>query len=484
MTEYNGKTERVLYKKRGKRVDLPVIPKLMQTQEDDAKAMVEFGRLCIYSEPGTGKTLTALRALELMQLKTGYIPETIVFCPLNAVTNWLEWAVAYSDATNLGWKIQLIENSMDDIRADATFLVCKYGTMSQKTCPILHDFKEWEADAIILDESDNACSATSVRGQRIHGVLLKGKEGGIWPMTGTPIRRYSDDLALPLLTMFPAEMAEYGIHSRTGFKAKFCKVRLMRLPHMKFGVETVYANQNMDKLHDLLYGGDEPLAIRRLLKDVAKNLPTITETVIHLGVSLSRKYKDQEKKALENDMDYAAFATSEVLPPNMATTRRMLGEEKVDASSNHIIEHLQGMRANGDKSGVLALYWHKAVGVASQDAIEYAGFRVGLISGGTSMARRALLEREFNAGMLDILIGQIATMGMAINLQHGGHTVFFIERDWSRARHIQAMGRVHRLGQISHVNVYELVVDCKMEALNTMILHRKGVQTLEIIDAE
>ena len=233
MTEYSGKTAKIHYRKRGKRVDMPAIPKLMDTQEEDAQAMVDFGRLMIHSEAGTGKTLTALRAVELMQRGLDYLPQVIIFCPLNAVMNWLEWSVSFSDDRELGWEVQLIENGKDIIHPDATILVCKYGTISQKNCAILHHLVEWKADAIIMDESDNACSETSRRGQNLHHVLLKGRDDmGIWPMTGTPIRRYSDDLALPLLTMYPKELKVKGINSRAGFKAQFCKVRMMKLPHM------------------------------------------------------------------------------------------------------------------------------------------------------------------------------------------------------------------------------------------------------------
>jgi len=288
---------------------------------------------------------------------------------------------------------------------------------------------------------------------------------------------------LPLTSLFPDIMRSHGLETQSEFRKRFCKTKLLRLPHMRQYKETVYGNRNMEELNLILYDKKEPLAIRRKLVDVAVNLPPITETVIHMDIKLSHSYRESEIAALDAmDGSTFDFASSEVLPPSMVTVRRKLGEEKVGPACDHIIEYIRGMRANGDKSGVFILYWHKATGASSRDAIEQAGFSVARIGGGTSISKRAQIERRFNDGDLSVLIGQIASVGMSINLQSGGNTVFFIERDWSRARHIQAMQRMYRLGQDKPVLVYDLVADCEIERINTMILMRKAIGALEVID--
>jgi SNF2 family DNA or RNA helicase len=76
--------------------------------------------------------------------------------------------------------------------------------------------------------------------------------------------------------------------------------------------------------------------------------------------------------------------------------------------------------------------------------------------------KKDALQRDFNEGRLDVLVGQIAAMGVSLNLQHGGNRIVVVEEDWSPAIMDQFYARLHRIGQTEHVHVDILQSDDKL----------------------
>ena len=79
----------------------------------------------------------------------------------------------------------------------------------------------------------------------------------------------------------------------------------------------------------------------------------------------------------------------------------------------------------------------------------------------------------FNAGEIDVIVGQIAAMGVSLNLQGGSHIVV-IEQDWSPALMSQFYARCHRIGQKDHVHVDILESDTKLDKAVRKIAQRKA----------
>ena len=60
-----------------------------------------------------------------------------------------------------------------------------------------------------------------------------------------------------------------------------------------------------------------------------------------------------------------------------------------------------------------------------------------------------------------MLVGQIAAMGVSLNLQGGSH-IIELETDWSPAVMAQFRARCHRMGQKNHVHVDVFESDTKL----------------------
>ncbi len=67
-------------------------------------------------------------------------------------------------------------------------------------------------------------------------------------------------------------------------------------------------------------------------------------------------------------------------------------------------------------------------------------------------------ERDWNAGLIDILLAHPASCAYGLNLQQGGHHVIWFGLTWSLELYQQANKRLHRQGQEHPVILHHLAV--------------------------
>ena len=90
--------------------------------------------------------------------------------------------------------------------------------------------------------------------------------------------------------------------------------------------------------------------------------------------------------------------------------------------------------------------------------------RYARLDGGTSRVRRSLDIRVFNAKDSKVFAYLMSTRagGLGINLQTAD-TVILYDSDWNPQVDLQAMARVHRIGQTKLVHVYRFVTENTVE---------------------
>jgi SNF2 family DNA or RNA helicase len=96
------------------------------------------------------------------------------------------------------------------------------------------------------------------------------------------------------------------------------------------------------------------------------------------------------------------------------------------------------------------------------------------IDGSTPAKRRQGLVDQFNdpAGPR-VMLGQLHTMGVAINPHEHCSHMLFVERDWSAAVLEQAVNRVRRLGQTQHQQIDFLDTDHPLDARMARTANKK-----------
>lgn len=427
----------------------------LPTQVQDAAFLVKQGRAALFSEPGTGKTITALEAWNQVGGRL------VVVAPPIALRMWKANIDSYCDK-----RAQILTTGKDQIDWDADAVIVSYQLIGKFQAKL-----RGHAKAIVLDESDalkslNSQRTTYVYGKRACGTdcLIEGCDY-VWPLTGSPIRRYADDIYPHLRALHPDLLwKQAGVRTYEQFINKFCFTQLRRFHARQRATPTVAGNKNEKLLNTLIY--DNGLAVRRTIHDVAAEMPPLTFRDVYIQY---------------DDSDDLREATGDALgageqEPVMATARRLLGLAKSEWAAKYCIDVWERVSCP-----LLVFYWHREAGDSMQWQFEGADMKVGRIDGSTPSHVRADLEAKFNAGEIDVLLGQIASMGVAINLQQGSHYGVFAERDWSPAASDQALRRLWRLGQDTHVQIDICHAEHPLDEAVSMVQDRKDTSTKRIV---
>jgi superfamily II DNA or RNA helicase len=474
---------KVIYGKSALKFKLDRIPTLMAEQIADGDYMFKSSRALLISDPGYGKTFTALHALARV-LETGDQVRTIIFLPPVASFQWAVTTASFMMHKGLGndTQIQVVRSGIEDIDPATNILIVSYGMVANIKSKLPKKIREWQPNVVICDEYETMASLDSIRTKIILG---DEKVEGIvdcaewkWMLTGTPIPRYNDGLFPVLNALYPDVLDAAGVGTSDQFNAKFCFVKLVKFPGMYQAKEQVAGSTNNDALADLLYNGCG--AIRRKL--------VLEVDYIERNVLTDFK-PSQELQGLTNElllagemlaMDENGSVTEP--SPNMTKAQRLIGTEKAKAVAEYLVQQIKAKRAAGDKRGIVCLFWHTDAGTAIFSALLRAGFEADLVDGKSDAKRKHDMATKMNEGRSDVLVGQIQSMGAAINIQHNCNHVVFAERDWSHSRQLQALQRVFRRGQNSNVIVDYCQSTNPLEEPKVRVVARKQSGAAKVLD--
>ena len=473
------------------------IPELDDDQINAGFVMADKGAHLLWSDPGAGKTLTAIHALLVVHEDYQPNPRVLIVCPNIAVRTWIRWIKQVYDMSGIGATIQYVEKSNRAVTPDADILILTYGTLSRKNEKLEAALLAFKADVLLCDESDNLTGYDSARtafvfGDKPHfnGGLAKEPRWA-WFLTGTPIPRYNDGLFPVLKARFADRLTDYDVATYDKFLATFCTTETVLYGQMRMPKVNVNGSRNNKLLRSLLFGDlkrkEEPIATR--IKLVLADRPAHKEITIY--PAFSKEYLALEAEvcnpatswatAVSNDDDEADVGR--YVDPRLATAFRLMGTECAPEVVKIAGDELNAKRAAGDVTGLLLLYVHKDVGNELENALRLSGWRVGRIDGSTKQADDAETERAFNAGGLDVVVGQIKAMGVALNLQENCDTVIFAEEMFSDAANQQAYQRVWRRGQNKLVRVWWCRALAALADMKPNVTERKRESAAQVLDA-
>tara|TARA_R110000851_G_scaffold174949_6_gene321191 strand:- start:3013 stop:4371 length:1359 start_codon:yes stop_codon:yes gene_type:complete len=398
---------------------------------------------------GTGKTITALEAAKQVGNR-----RMLVIAPPIALPMWHAEATAY-----LGREAQILSTGSTAIRMFASILVVSYAIATTRAAELI----DWVADGVLIcDESHALKSPTAKRTSAILGWRgIASSAAYSWMLTGTPITRWNDDVFAFLCN---ADLA--GVRERLGgitlekFRLKHTIRQKRQFAGARFPVDMVVGNRNTELLGEWIYSSDNgrgaPLALRVDLKEVFENMPPLTVNRYNIKLEVDAELR-AALKAMET-MSVADIASKLASKePALATVRRQLGVAKVKAAAAEIAERIE----SGES--VLVGAWHTDVIDALEQILSDRGYRCVTLDGRTSATKKRNLTTAWNTGQLDVLVGQIAAMGVSLNLQEGGSQIIVVESDWSPSVMDQFFARLWRYGQEKHVHVDILTSDTKLD---------------------
>ena len=427
--------------------------KLLPHQIEDAAFLAARKFAGNFSGMGSGKTLTGAEACRLVMDEDD---KAIVVGPPISLTMWAENLEEHTSRI-----AQVVKTSKMKLDPSATFYVLSYQIAVSRVA----ELKRLGAKVLICDESHALKSVGAKRTKMLLGRKNHTDGKGLvdcvdhaWMLTGTPQTRWNDDLYSFLVRANPQALKEKaGGCGLDRFMLRYCITQRKTFSaRQRVPTTVVVGNRNTDELREMMYGGDNPVAVRRELKEVWAQMPPLT--VSHLTVRLDTDAQlKADLKALEKrtmaDIQQAVARKDE----NLAAMRRRLGAAKVKFAAEEIIDRLQA-----GTGPYFVGVWHRDVIDGLMQAL--SGYRVAVIDGRTKGKDRDEAQDKFNSGKLDILIGQIAACGTSLNLQGGGHKIIEIEQDWSPSIMDQFRARLLRLGQqADHVHVDVFQSDTKLD---------------------
>jgi SNF2 family DNA or RNA helicase len=287
-----------------------------------------------------------------------------------------------------------------------------------------------------------------------------------WFLTGSPMTRWADDLIPFLFRAAPQEIKKkIGALSVDRFNLRYCIVQERKFPGAYRPVKMTVGSRNLDELGEILAG----CATRRTLDDVWESMPPITHTRLAVEVSGIGALNRQIDKMTMSQIEQAISQNDE----NLATMRREIGVSMVPAAADFIADRIEA-----EQGAILVGAWHREVIDALVERLHTKAFRVAQLDGRTPAAQKTELQRQFNEGELDVLVGQIGAMGVSLNLQRGGNAIVVVEEDWSPSVMDQFYARLHRMGQGKPVHVDTLYVENKLsKAVHTISMAKRRAHT-------
>jgi len=409
-------------------------------------------------DPGTGKTLSAIRAAEKLGAKN-----ILVTAPAIATSNWVrEFGLAGStlvavDAKRFPKKIKganVVTISMDSMRTD-------FGRELARS-------RVW--DALIVDEAHGCADPTTQRTQAIYSDALRA--GKVMDLTGTPTPRHAGQLWTHINRTIPERLEGMDYDA---FCQRYCKIVMKRLGNKRFAEPVITGNKAdmMPELRQRLQGW----WLRQRKEDVLKDLPPKTYSTIDLPAT------KLDLKTIEDEIDPEVFRelefavetgdarTLSLMSQQVSTLRRLLAKAKVAGTVDYVL----GLRDIDPNNLPVSIWgWHVEPLRDLRVRLSAAGLRVGYIDGSVGPEERDRTVQRFQEGWLDVFIGQIKAAGIAITLTKGWRAIF-LEKSFVSSDNDQAEDRHHRLGQRNHVQVDTMLLSGTIdEAVEAICANRRA----------
>ena len=428
-----------------------------------------FGGI-LADEMGLGKTLQAIAVLlaEKEEHADGKGDPSIVICPASLVYNWEEelhrFAPALTVSVIAGTKSEREQKLSRSREADV--IVTSYDLL-KRDIPLYEDLRfHYE----IIDEAQYIKNKGTASAKAVK--ILKSRTR--LALTGTPIENRLGELWSIFDYLMPGFLYE---HSR--FQKEF------EIPITKKQDEE--ASARLKKM-------TAPFILRRLKKDVLKDLPEKLEEI---------RYAAMEKE--QRDLYNAQVA-------RMSKSLRMQNEEEFKKNKIQILAELTKIRqiccdpsllfddyygSSAKRQACIELIGNALAGEHKillfsqftsmlellEEDLNQEGISYYKITGATPKDKRIQMVRQFNEDETQVFLISLKAGGTGLNLT-GADVVIHYDPWWNLAAQNQATDRAHRIGQKNVVTVYKLIVKGTIEEKIVEMQERKKQLAEDILNHE
>lgn len=405
---------------------------------------------CLADDMGLGKTLQTITLLS--EVYPTEKKPTLIVMPRTLLFNWaneikkfnpeLTFYTYYAAQRNLGEasKHHLIFTTYAILRND------------------IERFKEQEFYYVVLDESQNI---KNLQSQTTKAVMLLNAEHRL-ALSGTPVENNLTELYSLFRFLNP---------SMFGSADDFNK-------HYTYPIQQDNDKEVVKELRQKIY----PFILRRLKKNVLKELPPKVEQVLYVEMGDKQKalynqrrqhyydYVKQQigKEGIANAQFYILQALTE-LRQLASVPEAKTDQQIVSAKRETLSEQVLDAAANGHKI-LIFVNFLQAIESISQD-LQNAG--IGFVSmTGATQNRQALVERFQNDKSCRVFLMTLKTGGVGLNLT-AADMVYIYDPWWNTSAENQAIDRTYRMGQDKTVFSYKLITKDSIEEKILLLQNQK-----------
>ena len=404
---------------------------------------------------GVGKTPTTIYTINELAK-----PSYHILCVTNGSTrtNWGREIFKHSSTPNTLEVYSAKDISL--LTPQHSWVVISYALLNKpKTLKKLLD---WKFDILLCDESQ---ALTNYKSKRTQICLALGalSKFMFW-LSATPVRKSLSDMYPFLRFSKPNEVQEYY-----AYLDKFC---IKQSSYYGSGI-TYSKGKNFPEFRELI----KPLFIRTKKEDVIDEMPALTYDKILLKGNkkiLKEINEERETKKFKTFINSMGETERKPIPHNLADFRRRSYMAKHE-DCKEFVENL----LNQDIPVIVAYFFHETLDFIME---EYKNWSPRCIKGSTPSKKRQQYVDEFNNGEKLLLVGQIKSIGVGLNIHHTCSTVVVCETSYEPDDLSQLAGRVHRYGQTKPCTMYVLTLQDSIDEDIVDILMSKTRLIIKAID--
>lgn len=377
--------------------------------------------------------------------KTPKKPSTLIVVPTSLLHNWHREAKRFTTLSMAEYNSATIINKEHPEKFFSRYhlIFTTYGMMRNNIDLLcLYNF-----EYIVLDESQNIKNSDSLTFRSV--IQLQSKHRLV--LTGTPIENSLKDLWAQFRFIQPELL---------GTESAFHKQFITPIRQGNIRIET--------QLQQLI----APFILRRSKKEVAPELPALTEEMIHCDMSEEQSdFYEQEKNSLRNtllqhssntDKRYSFSVLNGILRlRQLACHPHLIFPDFTGTSGKtvQIIETFDTLRSEGHKVLIFSSFVKHLEILA--DAFRERGWKYALLTGATNNRPSEIAhfteQKDVQAFLISLKAG-----GVGLNLTQADY-VFIIDPWWNPAAEAQAIARAHRIGQDKQVIAYRFITQNSIE---------------------
>lgn len=450
----------------GRKLSVPGLNAVLRPYQEEGVKWIDYlyqNRIggCLADDMGLGKTIQTISMLLKVYPETE--KPTLIVMPRSLLFNWerelkrfapsLTYAVYYGQDRNLdeALRSQVVLTTYALVRND------------------IEKFEKMEFEYVVLDESQNIKNTDAQVTRAVW--LLRGAHR--LAISGTPIENNLTELYSLFRFLNPTMF---------GTLEDFNKLY----------------TQPIQQQHDDLASADlrrkvYPFILRRVKKDVLPDLPDLIEQTVDVEMEPAHAEFYERRRAeyyeqIHNHIAREGFNKSQFLMLQALTELRRivsvpesLSDGRVKSSKlGMLMDQLGDLVSNGHKTVV---FFNFIAGIELVgEELERMGVGYATMTGATT-DRKTVVDRFVTDPDCKVMLMTLKTGGVGLNLTVAD-TVIIFEPWWNRAAELQAINRLHRIGQTAKVMSYSLITHNTIEERIRELQEQKTLLVDEIISSD